>query len=97
MILDPRAAKMSEHMQSIYKLTRQIKRDDVGMYNCLCSIVDDAEFVNEVTNLYPGIPVFANLRCGLWYAPHAQDTCYFKVHILSLPLPHGPVFLMIHT
>ena len=28
--------------------------------------------------LYPTLPVFANLRCGLWYAPRARDTCYFK-------------------
>ena len=29
--------------------------------------------------LYSDVPVFANLRCGLWYAPNADDTCYFKV------------------
>ena len=39
---------MGEHTNSIYKLTRQIKREDVGMYNCLCSITDDADFVHEI-------------------------------------------------
>jgi tRNA A64-2'-O-ribosylphosphate transferase len=33
---------------------------------------------HQVCALYPTLPVFANLRCGLWYAPHARDTCYFK-------------------
>lgn len=27
---------------------------------------------------YPSIPLLANLRCGLWYAPSFDGTCYFK-------------------
>ncbi len=26
----------------------------------------------------PSLPAFANLRCGLWYAPSPDGTCYFK-------------------
>ncbi|KAK3252216.1 hypothetical protein CYMTET_38477, partial [Cymbomonas tetramitiformis] len=63
---------------SIYRVSRQIKRDDFGLYNCLCSITEDAKFVEEICRLYSALPTFANLRCGLWYAPQADDTCYFK-------------------
>lgn len=33
----------------------------------------------QVAARYPSLPLFANLRCGLWYvAPPVPDTCYFK-------------------
>ena len=52
---------------SIYKVVRELKRDDHGVYNCLASIVQDAAFVRRVVARYPDFPVFANLRCGVWY------------------------------
>jgi hypothetical protein len=38
----------------------------------------DAAFVAEVAALYPTLPMYANLRCGLWYAPSWDGMCYFK-------------------
>ena len=52
---------------SIYKVVRELKQDDHGVYNCLASIVQDAAFVRRVVARYPDFPVFANLRCGVWY------------------------------
>eukprot|EP00884_Botryococcus_braunii_P013654 jgi/Botrbrau1/2228/Bobra.101_2s0056.1 len=63
---------------SIHKLARQIRRLDHSLYNCVLSIIDDTKFVREIAGLYPGLPVFANLRCGAWYVPHCSYTCYFK-------------------
>jgi hypothetical protein len=36
--------------------------------------------VAEVAALWPALPLVANLRCGLWYAPPRAfvATCYFK-------------------
>lgn len=64
----------------------QIKRADLGVYNCLRSIAADAEFVDAACAHHRPLPVFANLRCGLWYLrdPASAQTCYFKVR------PDGP-------
>lgn len=62
----------------IGRLTRAIKRADVSLYNCLASIHHDAAFVAEIAALYEPLPVVANLRCGLWYAPAPAATAYFK-------------------
>lgn len=48
------------------------------MSSCLHSVAFDARFVAEIRALYPTLPLLANLRCGLWYAPHPDATCYFK-------------------
>jgi tRNA A64-2'-O-ribosylphosphate transferase len=33
----------------------------------------------QVAALYPSLPLFPNLRCGVWYVrPPLGDTCYFK-------------------
>ena len=42
------------------------------------SIAYDAKYVAEVRALYPQLPLLANLRCGLWYHPQFDGTCYFK-------------------
>ena len=62
---DPELADIGP--QSIYKVVRALKKDDHGAYNCLASVVADASFVRDVCARYPNLPVFANLRCGLWY------------------------------
>lgn len=69
------------HMQcsvSSSTLQRQIRAYEHSLYNCLCSISDDAEFVQEISCIYHSLPLFANLRCGLWYVPDCERTCYFK-------------------
>eukprot|EP00878_Enallax_costatus_P015728 GHUV01016479.1.p1 GENE.GHUV01016479.1~~GHUV01016479.1.p1 ORF type:complete len:842 (+),score=292.43 GHUV01016479.1:135-2660(+) len=66
--------------QSIYRVAREIKKQEHTAFNCLCSIAEDAAFVNEMSVLYPDLPLVANLRCGLWYTtnPANTPTCYFK-------------------
>ena len=59
-------------------LDQALRREQQSVSNCLLSIFDDARFVQEISALYPSLPVFANLRCGLWYVPNATATCYFK-------------------
>ena len=63
---------------SYAQVLRQLKRRECGLYNCINSVLTDAAFVREIAALYPGFPVIANLRCGLWYVPEPAGTCYFK-------------------
>lgn len=67
-------------MLSIYKAARRIKRRESTLYNALRSVAEDAAFVAEIAALWPALPLVANLRCGLWYAPPRAltATCYFK-------------------
>ena len=63
---------------SVSQVLRELKRQEVGLYNCVCSVLSDVAFVREITLLYSPLPLLANLRCGLWYAPNHVSTCYFK-------------------
>ncbi|VVB02911.1 unnamed protein product [Arabis nemorensis] len=63
---------------SIYRAARSIKRRDNSLYNALRSIYQDSIFVGEISRLWPKLPLLANLRCGLWYSPRFDATCYFK-------------------
>ena len=65
-------------VRSVYQVTRELKKEENGLFNCLNSIVADVTFVGEIRNLYPSLPLVANLRCGLWYTPKPDSTCYFK-------------------
>lgn len=64
--------------ESIYKVARRIKQCDNSLYNALRSVHEDSGFVAEIRALWPELPVLANLRCGLWYAPKFDGLCYFK-------------------
>ena len=63
---------------SITHVLRAVKRQEHGLYNCVASIVHDWQFVESITRQFPRLPVVANLRCGLWYAPTPDTTAYFK-------------------
>lgn len=63
---------------SANKVLRHLKRQEQGLYNCVASVVADAAFVQEMAALHPELPVVANLRCGAWYVPRPDATCYFK-------------------
>ena len=63
---------------SVNQVLRELKRQEVGLYNCVCSVLSDVAFVREISHLYSPLPLLANLRCGLWYAPKHDSTCYFK-------------------
>ena len=49
----------SEGIPSVYKLSRQIKREDVALFHCLRSIASDAHFVQEMSRL-------VHFHLGLW-------------------------------
>ncbi|XP_022731331.1 uncharacterized protein C3F10.06c isoform X3 [Durio zibethinus] len=68
----------NETKLSIYRAARTIKRKDNTLYNALRSIYEDSIFVGEISQLWPQLPLVANLRCGLWYSSKFQSTCYFK-------------------
>ncbi|KAH7425233.1 hypothetical protein KP509_11G045500 [Ceratopteris richardii] len=71
--------EMDDESRSIYKVSRKIKRSELNsLYNSLRSIYQDSQFVGEIRALWPELPMLANLRCGLWYAPSFHSTCYFK-------------------
>nr|AKM76542.1 initiator tRNA phosphoribosyl transferase family protein [Monsonia emarginata] len=63
---------------SIYRAARTIKRRENTLYNALKSIYDDSIFVGEISQLWPDLPLLANLRCGLWYSQKFHSHCYFK-------------------
>jgi tRNA A64-2'-O-ribosylphosphate transferase len=63
---------------SIYRAARSIKKRDNTLYNALRSIYEDSIFVGEIAQLWPDLPLLANLRCGSWYSPKFHSTCYFK-------------------
>ncbi|RDX64625.1 SPAC3F10.06c [Mucuna pruriens] len=63
---------------SIYKAARSIKKRENSLYNALRSIYQDSIFVSEICQLWPELPVLANLRCGLWYSRSFHSTSYFK-------------------
>eukprot|EP00252_Welwitschia_mirabilis_P021531 TRINITY_DN5544_c0_g1_i3.p1 TRINITY_DN5544_c0_g1~~TRINITY_DN5544_c0_g1_i3.p1 ORF type:complete len:540 (-),score=100.29 TRINITY_DN5544_c0_g1_i3:298-1917(-) len=64
--------------ENIYKVCRKIKRKEQSLYNALRSIYEDSLFVSEIRELWPQLPMIANLRCGLWYSSQFDGTCYFK-------------------
>lgn len=67
-----------ESVASIYRVSRSIKRNQNSLYNALRSIYEDSIFVAEIAGLWSVLPLVANLRCGLWYSPRFEATCYFK-------------------
>ncbi|XP_057500177.1 uncharacterized protein C3F10.06c isoform X2 [Actinidia eriantha] len=69
---------MGDEWMSIYRASRTIKRKDNSLYNALRSIYEDSVFVGEIAQLWPELPLLANLRCGLWYSPKFDSNCYFK-------------------
>ena len=70
---------------SVNKVSRELRRTDLSLRNCLLSVEEDAQHVSRLAALLPGLPVVANLRCGLWYAPEASATAYFKVRASCPP------------
>jgi hypothetical protein len=79
---------------NVNKISRQLRRSDLSLRNCLHSVDVDARWVARLAACFPGLPVVANLRCGLWYTREAQATAYFKVRpvtggglLPSRPLP----------
>ncbi|GHP01922.1 hypothetical protein PPROV_000067900 [Pycnococcus provasolii] len=65
----------------VQALSKTIKRRDEKkqLRDSLLSIAEDAKFVLSIKQLYPALPLLANLRCGLWYtAAQHNHTCYFK-------------------
>lgn len=65
-------------LNSVNRVLRELKKEENSLFNCVCSVSSDAAFIEELSSLHPGIPIEANLRCGLWYVRDRQQTCYFK-------------------
>lgn len=71
-ILVPSSAKYFHHV------SRELAKESHHLYNRMCSILHDVQFVECVVRHYESYPVLANLRCGRWYVSSPQDCCYFK-------------------
>lgn len=68
---------------SASQLSRRVRAEEYSIRNRLKSIEDDRRFVEGVCESYKRMPVFANLRCGVWYlssavSSRAAEPCYFK-------------------
>ena len=57
---------------------RELRHTERHVYNRLRSIALDREFVDAVRERLPELPLLGNLRCGTWYYPTFDETCYFK-------------------
>lgn len=68
----------SDALKNVFALKRAVKQDDHAIKHRLMSIREDAEFLESFASAFAGIALFANLRCGLWYARSFGATCYFK-------------------
>jgi tRNA A64-2'-O-ribosylphosphate transferase len=63
---------------SFWKDHKKLITEEVSFDNRLRSIREDAESVQAfLRNECPGLPAFANVRCGRWYLPPDTETCYF--------------------
>lgn len=63
---------------TLNQVLKHLKREESGLYNCIHSISADTTFVRSIAAQYRQLPLCANLRCGLWYTPDPDLTCYFK-------------------
>lgn len=79
---------------SFYQLERRLRQEERrGIQNYLRSIFLDSKFVDTFCREHSSLPVYANLRNGLWwvsvclefvltllerYMPKFSGTCYFK-------------------
>ncbi|KAJ2307688.1 tRNA A64-2'-O-ribosylphosphate transferase [Coemansia sp. RSA 2705] len=65
----------------LYRISEELRKESRSTYNRLRSIDADAQFVTDVSQMFPGFPVIGNERCGVWYVDpqiaHA-DSVYFK-------------------
>jgi hypothetical protein len=76
--LDGLTLHIGNSVPSFTQVLRAVKRQEHGLFNCIASVVHDATFVASVARACPGLPLLANLRCGLWYCRRPDATCYFK-------------------
>lgn len=78
--MDPPGHPLPGGALSAHALHRRLRRGERSLRNHLRSIVADARFVAGVRSLPPAfeLPLFANQRCGAWYAPDADGAAYFK-------------------
>lgn len=58
--------------QSIYRVAREIKKQEHSAFNCLCSIAEDAAFVNEIRVLYTGQSLTVSLAPAVAASPSEQ-------------------------
>lgn len=63
---------------SMAKLTSLIRHFDNSLLNRLRSIAEDAQWLERLRLALPNIPIYGNLRCGVWYVPPDAPKCYFK-------------------
>ncbi len=65
--------------QNFYSSLKELRKSTLSTLNRLHSIVQDAEFVQEVAAEYQ-LPLIANERCGSWYVPLETKggSAYFK-------------------
>ncbi|KAI0369025.1 initiator tRNA phosphoribosyl transferase [Pilatotrama ljubarskyi] len=58
-----------------------VRKESLDIFNRLHSILEDVQFVQQVHEAYPNLPILPNLRCGAWYVDPAiatNEPAYFK-------------------
>jgi len=60
--------------RSASSLARAIRAEEYSLRNRIKSLIDDRAFVATVRRDYPSLPLFANLRCGVWYVESCSSS-----------------------
>lgn len=60
----------------MYSVVSELRKESLSLRNRLQLVIYDSKYV---TSLDLSVPIIANERCGLWYVPHPDGTCYFKL------------------
>jgi tRNA A64-2'-O-ribosylphosphate transferase len=63
---------------SLTQVLRAVRRAEHCLFSAVASVALDARFVAAAARRASGLPALANLRCGGWYLPAPDATCYFK-------------------
>jgi tRNA A64-2'-O-ribosylphosphate transferase len=63
---------------SLTQVLRAVRRAEHSIFSAVASVALDARFVAAAASRAAGLPALANLRCGGWYLPAPDATCYFK-------------------
>ncbi|KAG1824375.1 initiator tRNA phosphoribosyl transferase [Suillus subaureus] len=59
----------------------ELRKESQDLYNRIHSIAEDADFVDQVYQSYPRLPLIPNMRCGAWYTDPdtaSNERAYFK-------------------
>ena len=75
------------YSSSLFSSHRKLRREENNIFYRLTSIIEDSLVVSKVSShLCPHFPLYANLRCGLWFVSFLSPLLQSPSSFLSSPL-----------